>query len=741
MEKFTIKGYWFLPNNTEQKVYGTLTYDPHEGAELELYDSFSMDRILPEHKDQSIILGLTNDSKKVTLYKCMMTHSGGATLVQGEESGKPSVIYSPLYCMIGVYAGGVEDLKFDSISSEIFNLDEWLRVSGFIRKIDEEVENAKNYESMIHYKLPDQIIFPLSNDLEGKFNFISTRPGLHFFQKQATIEQRVEFEVHSKVEMDFNDLLEHIFTFQNFLVLALYGSTYPISVTLRGERHTKDYGDGKPVKKEVKLYFSMPNAKLNERAKSTPEMIFSYAQIKDRFPVIIRSWFEKYELLEPAFDLVFEQFYNGNRFSVNTFLNLAQSAETFHARVHNHPRMPKEEYQAMKADILELTPSKYHEWLGDQFSWGNSLRLHDRLTELTEKYANSILDKILGDRKKFVLDVKRSRNYYTHYSNDGKKHALKGSDLFYLSERLKILLVCSFLMEVGLTSEELSKSMNNVKWKLFSHLADWSEELEQLKSTMKNIFNLKGGVLIIGSLFWDEEEKRLNWRNTRLVQDNAIHVKAPIRYGRLSSKNIYTMVFSNEVGGEKLGNAYLGPFKNNPVTSLSHINTEAIWLAKAEGMKKAFISCDKDGKPWCVIGILFNENKIKSDDRKKIIEWWHTQLMIDDDYEKFRIEDFRHGHEEPSIQKNGLLNFPWMTALRPEDKEPLDDYDFVIATATVPTGEKYPDAEELSDLVKADLTRKYFYHNVESGITTFQDDEIRKSISPPTIEEDSAKQS
>ena len=740
MEKFTFKGHWFLPSNKDERVYGTLTFDPHEGAELELYGSFTVDKILPELEDQPIILGLTSDSKQVTLYKCMMTHSGGATLVQGEESGKPSVIYSPLYCMTGFHADSIKDLKFDTISSEIFNLDEWLRVSGFIRNHAEEFEDEKNYVSKIHYKLPDQIIFALGDDLEGKFNFSSSRPGMYFFQKQATIKQRVEFEVHSKVEIDFNDLLEHVFTFQNFLVLALYGSTYPKSVTLRGARHTKDYGDGKPVKKEVKLFFSMPNAKLNEREKSASEMIFSYAQIKDWFPAIIRSWFEKYELLEPAFDLVFEQFYNSKRFSVNTFLNLAQSAETFHARVNNHKRMPEEEYQAMKADILELTPSKYHKWLGDQFSWGNNLRLHDRLTELTEKYANPILDKILRDKKQFVLDVKRSRNYYTHYSGDGKKHALKGSELYYLSERLKILLVCSFLMEVGLTKDELSKSMDNLKWKLFSQVADWSEELEQMRSKMKNIFSLKGGVLIIGSLLWDEKGERVNWRNIRLDMDNDIHVKAPIRYGRLSSNNIYTMVFSNDAIGDKSGKAFVVPFKNNPVMSLSHINTEAIWLAIAEGMKKAFIACAKEGKSWGAIGILFNQNKIKSDDQKKITEWWHTQFMNDNDYEKFRTEDFRHGDEEPVILRNGLLNFPWLTAVKPEDKELLDDYDFVIATTAVPTGEKYPDAEEIADMVKADLTRRYFFHNVENGITTFQDEEIKKCISPPAVEEKSAPQ-
>jgi hypothetical protein len=95
---------------------------------------------------------------------------------------------------------------------------------------------------------------------------------------------------------------------------------------------------------------------------------------------------------------------------------------------------------------------------------------------LTEKYSNNILDKILGDKTQFVLNVKNSRNYYTHYSNDGVKKALKGSKLFYLSERLKILLVCSFLEEVGFNKDNLSMLLDNIKWKLFNHLANWRDD-------------------------------------------------------------------------------------------------------------------------------------------------------------------------------------------------------------------------------------------------------------------------
>ena len=63
---------------------------------------------------------------------------------------------------------------------------------------------------------------------------------------------------------------------------------------------------------------------------------------------------------------------------------------------------------------------------------------------------------------------------------------------------------------------------------------------------------LKGAILIIGSLLWDpdqgnEKGARKTWRNKRLKMEDRVHVKVPIRYGRLSGSvhnRHFTMVFS-----------------------------------------------------------------------------------------------------------------------------------------------------------------------------------------------------
>jgi len=482
-EKFEIIGEWFLPTDRNNRVHGTLTFDPQNGTDLELYGSLEGDNFLPEFIDQEIILGLTSDSKEVTLYNCFMSKSDGATFVSGGESGKPSTTYSIRYLLIGFHANTITDLMFTQISSEIFNLGEWIGISGF-KNQKYDPQSFKNHEITINYKLPDSIDFEIDNKTKGRFSFKANQPGYSRYQKIVTINQTVEFQAISVEEKSIEDLLKFLTTFQNLLTLALYKSTYPLSISLKSENLKIDYGNGVLHKKIINLYYSSRNFKPNEKPKYDFEMIFDYKRIKDNFPIIIKNWYSKYKLLAPALNLVFEQFYNDNEFTVNTFLNLAQSAETFHARIHNHTRISREDYKKMKNDILSIVPTEYHIWLNDQFNFGNNLNLHTRLTELTEKYSNKVLDKILGDKTKFILNVKHSRNYYTHYSKDGEPKALKEVDLFYLSEKLKILLVCAFLIEIGFDRDKLSDFLFNIRWKLFSHLANWKDD-EEIKTTNK----------------------------------------------------------------------------------------------------------------------------------------------------------------------------------------------------------------------------------------------------------------
>lgn len=457
------KGFWFLPGDKENRIPGVLKYSKGRAPTIEFFGSFNNFHVINTSSNQEIIQGITSDSKVITLYKCYVLQLQGAKLVSDGESGIPTSTYQVFYILEGHHFDTPEDIVFKKVISEIHNLDEWLGVSGF-QPIGPP-NDFNDIEINIDYKLPRHIDFAISDDVNGRFNFTVVFPDTAWFRKQVTLKQKVSLHITSKTELALADLLKHVICFQNFLVLALYNRAYPNSIKFIWESKT-----GEKEATEVKLYFSIANHEVKHKEMQPYEMFFPYTEVKAEFPEIIKDWYAKYSALEPAYNLLFEHFYNDEIFNENTFLNLAQAAETFHARIHNHTKMTEQDYDEMKNEIMASAPAKYHDWLDGQFAFGNSLNLHTRLTELIEKYSSDVLNHYLGDMEQFVKQVKWARNYYTHYSASLEKKALKGSQLFYLSMKLKILLVCSFLIEIGFDREKLKPLIERNKTRFLPHL-------------------------------------------------------------------------------------------------------------------------------------------------------------------------------------------------------------------------------------------------------------------------------
>lgn len=247
---------------------------------------------------------------------------------------------------------------------------------------------------------------------------------------------------------------------------------------------------------------------------------------------------------------------------------------------------------------------------------------------------------------------------------------------------------------------------------------------------MTENLNVNGGVLIIGSLLWQpnlgntDNTIRKDWRDSRLKIRSKIAVSAPIRYGRESGGRIYTMTFSNSCR-KKPGNAFVSAFQNNPIKTYDDLLREATELSRAEGMGGKFMEANRSGI-WGVLGILFNENGIEKTKKAAILTWWETKLRAEPLYPDFRYKDFKLGTESPCILQNGNLNFPWITAVNTKDSKRLNQLDFLLATATMPTNIKYPSIKKMVSSVQNDTVREYFKNNNARGIVTHQDERILK---------------
>ncbi|MDP3462484.1 MAG: hypothetical protein Q8S18_06825 [Bacteroidales bacterium] len=218
---------------------------------------------------------------------------------------------------------------------------------------------------------------------------------------------------------------------------------------------------------------------------------------------------------------------------------------------------------------------------------------------------------------------------------------------------------------------------------------------------------LSGGLLIIGSLVWDEHETRVSLRSDSLIMDKATLVPAPIRYGRKSEKrNTYTMVISSDcMSDEKIGIGSLVPFRNN-IGNTTELDLVATSIINAE--HKEIKSLNRYNWGWGCLALLINPSKSNNQNVKQLIEFWSSKFSIG-----FSSSDYVVADELPFISKQGQLFIDW--------KDEYGDLDFIVMTATKPTNPA-PTALILSESFEMD--NAYFMGNRENNIHTYQDRQI-----------------
>lgn len=243
---------------------------------------------------------------------------------------------------------------------------------------------------------------------------------------------------------------------------------------------------------------------------------------------------------------------------------------------------------------------------------------------------------------------------------------------------------------------------------------------------------LRGGVIIIGSLLWEEDldpkkrdNIRSNWREGCLRMSDKIMVKLPIRYGRWSGKReAYTMVFSaNCARRNRLGTGFIVPMKRR-IKATGELICQARMMAEAEGMNRCF------RMNWALMSILLNPG-LSSETQQAVLKTWEGVLTADGaglDWTGYRV-----GAERPIIGQRGELRIRWPRSADPRNQARIDAIHFLIAASTKPSHEcgcdRYPSIREIAESVRRDKERCYFRNNYRSGIKTYQDERVIKPLS------------
>lgn len=424
MKPFEFKGYFFLPENKKNELPGILKFNPLDGIELDLFGQFKS-YTNPASRENNLILGFNSSGKKITLLNCFES-SRSMSL-----PGFPQSKFSSLYLFIGQHYETVEEITFNSCSIEYKDFNYWLDISGF----DMVMYDKAQKEIFIKYKQPENILFEFIENwkAEIEFSFLSTSP---YFKPLdvASIEQQAHFNLKPKQKEPFKNFEHNFLIFNSFLSLNYF--TYPVvkSVVFFEDKEKEDELDNNFNK--VELFFS--SSIKHEKYKAhihKHDFLLQLHDFKANLDEMMKAWYYLYSKIEASIDILTECFMDrGNPMELH-FLSIVQAIENMHRR---------------------LTEKK--------------ISLNQRLNEIVNNLPLKVKEALLSNEIDFTKRVTLNRNFYTHYSENNEGKAASLSELFVLSEKLKIILMVSILEELPFTNNNLEKLIISKGVFLFNHI-------------------------------------------------------------------------------------------------------------------------------------------------------------------------------------------------------------------------------------------------------------------------------
>lgn len=409
------KGFWFLPENSNNKIPGILYFKADREVKLELIGGFDSDMSkLLFSTPIEIIHGMTYKNEQVSLLMCRKS------VTWNTSSEYPISTYFCKYLILGKHLTNIEEPLFNKLRVNISSLFNWypsarIKNSILFSADDEVIETNIKICDSDYWENEVKIDNEFSLKFFGAANF-----SIDSEHKDYNLSQDTYIELGTtNSKRSFLDLLNKVQLFRQFLTLASLSANSYSELILFDDSDFQKTAKGKTIFKKVFLFFI--DRKDNIESNNN-EFLFTHNEISSIFPDIIVKWYDLKESLSPIRHHLIESVKNKKTFTSLDFLIIIQALEGYHRR-----------FISAKRNSLE-----------------------NRLLELVSNFKQIKKVKLtIEDITKAV----KSRHYYSHFY-DKETSVLDGVELFKLTQQLRILLVCCVLHLIGFDFLLIDKLVN-----------------------------------------------------------------------------------------------------------------------------------------------------------------------------------------------------------------------------------------------------------------------------------------
>jgi hypothetical protein len=447
IENKVLKGEWNLPGELNT-FSGILTFDSLNGSRLEIFGVFGsmFSRNMP------LIHGKTTDGW-VTLLDTYYKSGHHSNVTSTSIS-----VLTPGIVLMGYRFSNLDEIQFTKVRFTVFNLLEWINYDA----IQQEINGNKH---LLEYNKPDRIAFDCYSECKGEITF-TLEGGYKYPQYQVNLSQHCEVVFRYYQTKPFREILSDIFKLIGFITLCTYEQTYPMKIVFFSDQF-KDKFIAENLNQEtlqpVTCFYRNSFYSPDYKKREFYEHLVMYESIANTFSQTIAAWFTQSKELEPVFQLLLRSFIDKYNFNTEKFMDIVRAIETFHRMKHNNEIVSKEEIKDIKRIISDTSLSDEQKKLvNEKLNFAYEPTLKERLEEMINLYTISYFSERIKDTSNFIKKAKDSRNYYTHFDENSKEKALRGKELFDLSENLKLILFSAVFKSVGIPENAFNESIRRL---------------------------------------------------------------------------------------------------------------------------------------------------------------------------------------------------------------------------------------------------------------------------------------
>jgi hypothetical protein len=454
MRDFSANGLWFLDEEPENRVAGTLRYSDR-GLQLRLMGGFK-EGWTPGSEGYPLIRGVVSKNPYgdfVTLMDCFTTRRNlssagiGTETIQGNRA------------IVGDSHLPPDHAAFEAAEVSLSYLTDWYARTGFIR----EITQGSGFEVGIRYRKPELTRFVIGDAELSLGLFVRSNESAH----GASVIEEARCSIRPVANMTVKDV-QNAFV-QPLQDLLSFATDTPNSVEefeLLGEK--VPHGQMERHRRYHYLYRPVLRLRRKRDHLFSSDMIFTFEEAQDAGLNIFERWIQFTKRHEAFCTVYFSSLYAPPKF-------LDERLQTLMSAFSLLATSPGEASERMTGFVEELDGRLEDRFTEEERSLlrhvmpiSPELEMPFRLSKLLEEH-RPLMRQIIGDDLKgFVRSVCRTLEFVKRRVTADGLAPLQGNELYLAMQKLRVLIKVMILTELGFDQAQVANAITRNKY--FLHM-------------------------------------------------------------------------------------------------------------------------------------------------------------------------------------------------------------------------------------------------------------------------------